>query len=156
MTVEECLTVDVNRLLRHGLLDRWPTTGTIRWYDTRTGERTSSVSYTRRHINEDSVILQLSYAITRGSGEKDDVEMAICMTTTRPTFGGRRWWFQCPLVVGGIPCSRRVTKLHSPPGGLYFGCRHCYDLTYRSCQESHRWTACSPTLQQKTGSASPM
>ncbi len=23
-----------------------------------------------------------------------------------------------------------------PPNGQYFGCRHCYDLTYRSSQES--------------------
>ncbi len=22
-----------------------------------------------------------------------------------------------------------------PPGGRYFGCRICYNLTYRSCQE---------------------
>jgi hypothetical protein len=26
-------------------------------------------------------------------------------------------------------------KLYLPPGGRYFGCRHCYGLTYRSCQE---------------------
>jgi len=22
-----------------------------------------------------------------------------------------------------------------PPGGKYFGCRHCYNLTYQSCKE---------------------
>ena len=27
-------------------------------------------------------------------------------------------------------------KLYLPPGGRYFGCRHCHDLTYRSRQES--------------------
>jgi hypothetical protein len=32
----------------------------------------------------------------------------------------------------------RVGKLYLPPDGLYFGCRHCYELTYRSCQESHK------------------
>jgi hypothetical protein len=26
-----------------------------------------------------------------------------------------------------------------PPGGRYFGCRRCYDLTYTSCQESHKY-----------------
>lgn len=32
-------------------------------------------------------------------------------------------------------CHRRVGCLYLPPGGNYFGCRHCYDLTYRSSQE---------------------
>jgi hypothetical protein len=28
-----------------------------------------------------------------------------------------------------------VRKLYLPPDGRYFGCRHCYRLTYRSVQE---------------------
>jgi hypothetical protein len=28
-----------------------------------------------------------------------------------------------------------VSKLYLPSGGRYFGCRHCYRLTYRSVQE---------------------
>jgi len=31
-----------------------------------------------------------------------------------------------------------VGKLYLPPGGKYFGCRHCYNLTYKSCQESDK------------------
>src|SRR5262249_13469992 len=57
------------------------------------------------------------------------------LTTTRPRFGGLRWWFICPLVVNGYPCGRRVGKLYLPPGGRYSGCRHCCDLTYASCQQ---------------------
>ncbi len=30
-------------------------------------------------------------------------------------------------------------KLYYPPGGIYFGCRQCYKLTYESCQESHKY-----------------
>jgi hypothetical protein len=30
-----------------------------------------------------------------------------------------------------------VGKLFSPPGERYFGCRHCHDLTYTTCQRSH-------------------
>ena len=51
------------------------------------------------------------------------------LTTTRPQFGGLRWWFICPLIKAGKACGRRVGKLFSPPGERYFGCRHCYDLT---------------------------
>ena len=38
-------------------------------------------------------------------------------------------------------CSRRAAKLHLPPGARYFACRRCYDLTYTSCQDSHRFDA---------------
>jgi hypothetical protein len=61
------------------------------------------------------------------------------MVSTRPYFGGRRWWFVCPLIVRGIACNRRAGKLYLPPGAKYFGCRKCHDLTYESCQDSHRF-----------------
>ena len=54
-------------------------------------------------------------------------------------WGKRRWWFRCLLVVDGRLCNRRVGKLYMPPGGKYYGCRHCYDLTYESSQEAHRF-----------------
>jgi hypothetical protein len=38
-------------------------------------------------------------------------------------------------MVSGQACNRRVGKLYFPPGGRYFGCRHCYCLTYRTVQE---------------------
>jgi hypothetical protein len=33
------------------------------------------------------------------------------------------------------PSGRRVGKLYLPPSARYFGCRHCYDLTYNSVQQ---------------------
>jgi hypothetical protein len=36
---------------------------------------------------------------------------------TVPTFGGRRWWFQCPRT------GRRTTKLFLPNGGRHFWSR---------------------------------
>ena len=56
------------------------------------------------------------------------------LTSTRCNFGGRRFWFVCPLTNNGIPCRRRAFTLHLPPGGQYFGCRLCHRLTYRSSQ----------------------
>ncbi len=43
---------------------------------------------------------------------------------TRCTFGGRRPWFRCS-------CGRRVAKLYW--GGIFLGCRRCYDAIYE-CQ----------------------
>jgi hypothetical protein len=32
-----------------------------------------------------------------------------------------------------------VGKLYLPPGGRYYGCRHCHELTYTRCQESRKY-----------------
>jgi hypothetical protein len=58
------------------------------------------------------------------------------LTTTRPPFGGLRWWFCCPLEADGRPCGRRVHKLYLTVGATLFGCRHCHRLTYTSAQRS--------------------
>lgn len=55
----------------------------------------------------------------------------ICLSSTAPRFGGRRWWFICP------GCARRVAHLHLPhkrESLSIFLCRHCYDLSYESAQ----------------------
>jgi len=67
--------------------------------------------------------------------EKTEVDYRVELATTPCNFGGVRYWFICPLVVNGRACQRRVAKLYLPPGGRYFGCRHCYNLTYESCKE---------------------
>jgi hypothetical protein len=59
----------------------------------------------------------------------------IPITRTWPYIGGVRYWFKCPVEHNGKPCGRRVKKLYLPPGAQVFGCRECYALTYRSCQE---------------------
>ena len=70
--------------------------------------------------------------------DKEDVKIPVRLEATPTQFGGRRWWFVCPLIVRGIACNRRAGKLYLPPNAKYFGCRKCYDLTYRSCQEAHQ------------------
>jgi hypothetical protein len=51
---------------------------------------------------------------------------------TSPTFGGRRWWFQCPRT------GRRTTKLFLPNGGQHFWSRAGYGLGY-ACQREGRF-----------------
>lgn len=65
------------------------------------------------------------------------MDYKIAFTSTQLYWGAKRWWFVCPLSRNGVRCNQRVGKLYLPPGGKYFGCRHCYDLTYTSCQEAH-------------------
>jgi hypothetical protein len=51
---------------------------------------------------------------------------------TVPTYGGRRWWFQCPRT------GRRTTKLFLPNGGWHFWSRQAYGLGY-ACQREGRF-----------------
>ena len=46
---------------------------------------------------------------------------SISITTTRPHFGGRHFWFQCD-------CGRRCGRLYLPPGRHVFRCRICLQL----------------------------
>jgi hypothetical protein len=73
--------------------------------------------------------LRLNYRVTE-SGES--VDYTVRLQTTRPQFGGVRWWSICSLVSGGRACGRRAQRLYLPPNGKYFGCRNCYDLSYAS------------------------
>jgi hypothetical protein len=127
-TVEESLTVAV-RDLRGRLHPGAAGTLTWRW----PGGDTSAIGYFVTG-GGDAPALTLHYRRVNAAG----VRVVVRLQTTPTRFGGRRWWFTCPLAVGGVPCRRRVGTLHLPPGSHYFGCRTCHDLTYRSCQEAHQ------------------
>jgi hypothetical protein len=133
--VEDCLSLDANRWLREGVLRaNVLATGTWRW--TYASGKSFAVGYTVDTCSPAAPFVRLSYSwVWPSSPEPQSANYCVRLTTTQPRFGGLRWWFVCPLIVGGRPCERRVGKLYLPPGGRYFGCRHCYDLTYTSCQE---------------------
>jgi hypothetical protein len=92
----------------------------------------SGVAYTLAH-DGDVPCGTLRYYTHYG----EDVRIPIRFESTPAHFGGRRWWFVCPLMNGDMACRRRVRALYLPPGGQYFGCRICNGLTYRSAQEAH-------------------
>jgi hypothetical protein len=109
--------------------------GHIRWGSRR--EVTDTIAY-KIENRRDQLLVHLTYTtIGRWENTKTDNDYAVHVTYNMPPFGGRRWWWICPLVGNGRACKRRVSKLYLPPGSNYFGCRHCHELTYRSCQESH-------------------
>ena len=86
-------------------------------------------------LDLDEPSLCLFYTLTRNA---EAVSYSVRLATTTPNYGGIRWWFLCPLAPNRSPCYRRVAKLYVPPGGKYFGCRTCHDLTYTTCQESDK------------------
>jgi hypothetical protein len=133
--VEDCLALDANRWMREGKL-RAGILATGNWCWTYRSGMNSTVNFELDTLDLAAPSVRLSYSwVWPVSPEPQAADYRVRLTTTRPRFGGLRWWFVCPLVVGGRVCERRVAKLYLPPRGRYFGCRHCYKLTYTSCQE---------------------
>ncbi len=135
-TVEDCCCLDIKRMVETDVIvwDIWHS-GTWRWSDSRTGETVSTVGFEVDTLRNSSFSwLRLHYKINR---TEEVVDYRIRLQTTPPHYGGLRWWFTCPI----LGCGRRIAKLYLPPGGRYFGCRHCYQLTYKSAQEHDpRWS----------------
>jgi hypothetical protein len=120
-TVEESLTLDLFELARKGAFGPG-LSGRVCWFRGET--EIASLSYTVGQ--EDGIpVITLEYNITR-TGEI--VKIPVRLETTRPRFGGVRWWGRCP-------CGRRVGKLYLPGGATRFACRQCHGLTYASCQQ---------------------
>ena len=107
--------------------------GSVSW--SCRGEPAGRISYLVYSEN-DYPKVKLQYKFTESGLEMD---YPISLSHSELTWGAKRWWFTCPLKKDGYQCNRRVGKLYLPPGGRYFGCRHCYNLSYSSCQESHKF-----------------
>ena len=149
LTVEDCLTLSLSHLARDKLLVPGYS-GNIIWRNTGTGEITSRIGLAVEGGENAGLQLRLKYVVS-GEDYERDIEEEITLQPTYPHFGGVRWWFLCPLVRGYVHCGRRVAKLYLPSGGYYFGCRHCYDLTYESCKRSHTFDRLFRMIGRNTG-----
>jgi hypothetical protein len=150
-TVEDCRSIDAARWQREGVLRPLTScrSGSWIWSDAETGEQRASIGY-ESDCFEASGFASLRYTITR-QGASIAVDYKISVTATKTPWGALRWWFICPLVVNGRSCGRRVRKLYLPGGGRYFGCRHCYNLTYTSCNESHKYDSVFREIGRRFG-----
>ncbi len=124
-TVEDGLTLDINKLVRDGIIQpgQW-CSGTLRWTRVASGEEVGNIGHEANLIEPRDAWMRLHYEV---NGEHQNFRVAL--KTTRPNYGGRRWWFCCPAT------GRRVAKLHLPPGGKIFASRKAYGLAYKSQRE---------------------
>ncbi|MBI4128118.1 MAG: hypothetical protein HY459_03535 [Parcubacteria group bacterium] len=116
-------------LKKHGYFEDW-TSGSITW-TSNWGDQSSI-----RMIADVTGFprIRLIYTHTSSWDEKTDLDYQFELASTPCHFGGKRYWFVCPLVRNGAYCRRRVGVLYI--AGKYAGCRRCYDLAYQSQQES--------------------
>jgi len=122
--VEDCLSIDVRRWKKEGMLEPGQD-ATWSWY--QNGRKVNAMSVRALHRSA----LELSYVVrSSGTGyREEDVCYTVVLAWTPCNFGGERPWFLC----SGLACRRRVAKLYLRD--LYFLCRHCHDLTYASRQQ---------------------
>lgn len=136
-TVEDYKSISIFWLRKQGYLkkDLVYTNGGIKWTSS-SGEDRGSIGFSIA-INGDRGQLTFRYTHTnRSDGAKEDISYPVDLVSTPCNYGGRRWWFICTAYQNGVYCGRRVGSLY---GGKYFACRHCYNLTYESCRESHKF-----------------
>jgi len=119
-TTESQHRIDIRWLKKNGYLKSGISTSLL-W--SCNGEQTGSIGFetTTRGII-------LNYRHRPYGGNWEPVKQEILYDSTECHYGGHRKWFLCPC------CLRRVAVLYG--AGKYFFCRHCYDLTYSSQQES--------------------
>ena len=112
-----------------GLLGRLPRGavggGTVTFRGSRWGEL--AVEVRGDTTDPTAPYLELTHETRDGSEER--VAYRVRLTTTRPRYGGERWWFVCPS------SGRRAFKLYLPNGGRYFLSRAAYRLAYQVTRE---------------------
>ena len=117
-TVEDSLSLSMAALMRKKALvpGSW-TRGSWQW-SYEGSEPHASIGYEANLVDPDTAWLRLVY-----TANGTPMDYRVRLVTTRPTYGGRRWWFLCPLARkdGGPP--RRAAKLYLPPGRRYFASR---------------------------------
>ncbi len=135
-TTVECKSITIKFLNKHHYLNGNVRCGGMNW--SNNGEQTGSIGFMVSTVDGDSYIRFQYTKTNRHTQEKAELDYNVRLVWTPCHFGGRRWWFICPLVINDRACNRRVGILYLG-NGKYFGCRHCYNLTYESCKESHKF-----------------
>jgi hypothetical protein len=119
-TTEGLRALDVRYLHSHGMLKPGHVFH-LQW--SRNGEPAGSISF----VTGDDQITLLFNVRSAGQEEWEQVKEPIQLDWTPCYYGGRRPWLLCP----GRCCGRRVAVLYG--ASRYFLCRHCYQLTYATC-----------------------
>jgi hypothetical protein len=128
-TVESAFRIDIDALRRDGLIRLGVRGGCVIRFS---GPYCDLDVECETHIDgAGNDWVRLKYEMTDywtdGPFEIDD---KIFVATSRPPFGGLRWWFVCPHL------NRRARKLYLPLGGRQFWSRRAYELAYASQRET--------------------
>ena len=137
-TVDGEKSISIYWLNKKGYIeDGWKRFGTLNW--SSNGTPTGDIRFELSTDENDSYI-RLIYRAKKHWESEDkyrSLDYKFNLIKTLCNFGGVRWFFQCGLYKNGAYCGRRVGILYST--GDYFGCRHCANLSYDSCNQDKRY-----------------
>jgi len=130
------LCLDINDLVRKGLLKRKYARKKMSWICPDTGKKLYRIEIEVMPTGNGLKTLSITHF-----DPKNRVmvvyDQHLYLESTKLVSGGKRWWFQCPGTEGlnrREKCQKRVGKLYLPPDKRDFACRECHELTYKSCQ----------------------
>lgn len=147
-TAEQSNALSIFWLKKYGYLhsDYSQRSGGITW---TYGANKSSIGFTVSKDNwgtpEEKTYLKLNYTNTsRGTGERENMDYGVELATTPCNYGGKRYWFICPLSKDRQYCGRRVGVIYSI--GKWFGCRYCGEVAYNSQMSGGRFRSSSVSI----------
>jgi len=126
--------IDLSWLKANKILNGYHST-TISWTNGFTNDK-SSIGIDINLLGNEKYA-HLHYTQTEYNGDKKDFDYKIPIVETSCHYGGKRYWFICPMSKNGQYCGKRVRVLYKDGG--YFACRHCYNLTYTARNENRRY-----------------
>ena len=112
-----------------GLLGRLPRGAVGGGTVTFRGDRWGELAVEVRLDTTDPAAPHLELSHETRDEPTERVTYRVRLTTTRPRYGGERWWFICP------GSGRRAFKLYLPNGGRWFLSRAAYGLAYQVTRE---------------------
>ncbi len=144
-TCESLNQLSVSSLLKYGFFAPYQKEGILDWR-----KNNEIIGRIRIIINAENAFTRCIYEMTFRDGAQKDFDYTISVEATDCHFGGRRFWFLCPIKISGSICARRCGVLYLKEG--IFGCRNCHNLSYESQQENHaeKWAAMSQYLRSKS------
>lgn len=146
-TVEECVTLDLGLILRRGWAkDGEISRGVLLWASLDSTANMTAGYLSNMTVKRDAHLILVLTRIGEGQRSKT-FEQRVELTSTSPTYGGRRWWFVCPIT------GRRACKLHLPAEADLFASRDAWNLRHRSQRISRRYRPFEKMfrLQRKLG-----
>lgn len=116
----------ISYLNQQGFLKPWS------YFDIRWQSHSSKESrFVQFSIQEEISGMRAFYKhIDEKAGEQSELDYRINFLTTHCYYGGKRYWFECPVGRSWSCRGRRIGVLYRC--GKHFMCRHCCELTYRS------------------------
>lgn len=137
---EDCKSISIYKLKEWGYLipNKWCRRN-IYWINEE-GERIGDINAEVDLRDPNNMVMRLDYKIRHYQGEWQNVKQTFNIVSTDCNYGGKRYWFECSLRKNGVYCMRRIAKLYLTPDYNFFGCRHCFDLTYEARNSGYTYT----------------